>query len=316
MGDTLADGEVSADRLSGMVADSIKTGMEICTGMVTREILRALENPLVSVYLDKGMTPYIAAAGALAFSGKEINDEGIGKLLTAVGITPNQNFLSALGKLRYTNELVYITALQYLKLNGRPEGISGVMDVVRSLDVPPDQRLAGYVIEYSHEYGSRPPDRVGMELNMEGPDRKFFRRIYLGMLDLSHSMAELAARELNNTLEACAEKAPANASMVPYIGAIGVLAFTGRVMTPDNIGRVVSSLGIEPDAKMLSDITPPRFKNPVVYLISLYYLYGIEHRIDADSISRVAGALGVEPDPMMSGYVLAYYKSKNAMGVR
>jgi ribosomal protein L12E/L44/L45/RPP1/RPP2 len=303
---------VGTERLSSMVADSIRTGMEICTGMVTREILRALENPMVSAYLDKGMSPYIAAAGALAFSGKEIGDAGIMGLLAAVGINPNQEFLYALGKLHYTNELVYITALQYLRLNGMAEGINGVVEVVRNLEVAPDQRIAGYVIEYSHEYGSRPPENVGMELNREGPDRKFFRRFYLGMLDLSHSMAELAARELNNTLEACADKITASPSMLPYIGAIGVLAFTGRVMTPDNIGRVVSSLGITPDDKTLADITPPRFKNPVIYLISLYYLYGIEHRIDAESISRVAAALGVDPDPMMSEYVLAYYKAKKA----
>ncbi len=286
--------------------------MDTCVNMLTLEILRAMYTPDVMQYLDKGIIGYIAAAGALAFSAKEITPEGVIALVRAAGQEPKQEYLKALSELKYENELVYVNAVYFVKANGKEPTITLVAEVVRAMGIPPDHRIAGYVIEYSKEYLSGEYNFISERLNETGPDGQFFKKLYLGLLDLSGDLSDLAIRELENTIEAGAERTRLTPEALPYITSIGSLAFAGQEMSTEKMESMVVALGMQANAEALNAFEPVRFKNPIVYLIALYYLYSMDMSLDVDSICGIVKAIGVSPDTLMASGVLAYYKAKAA----
>lgn len=301
-----------SEEIKEIAAKAIRNGMGTCANILTMEILRATYAPAVMSYMGRGIIGYIAAAGALAFSGKDITAEGISGLMRAVGKEPNVDYLDAISKLDYKNDLVYVNAVYFAKANGKEPTIDLVVEIVRSMGVPPDHRIAGYVIEYSREYMQGSYNFVSTKMSQGGVDEKFFKKLYLGMLDLSGDMSELAIRELNNTIEASTEESRAGPEALPYLTAIGSLAFAGREITADNVSALIKSIGVEPQELLLDKFGPVRFNNPVTYIIAIYYLYSMDLDLDSASVCRIVKALGMEADSILAETVLAYYKSKSA----
>ena len=304
--------DATAQEIRGIAAKAIRNGMDTCVNLLTNEILRAMYTPEVMQYLGDGIIGYIAAAGALAFSAKEITPDGITALIRAAGQEPKEQYLRAVTMLQYKNELVYINAIYFIKANGKEPTIDLVAEMVRAMGIPPDHRIAGYAIEYSREYLSGAYNFVSERLNQGGTDEKFFKKLYLGMLNLAGDLSGLAVSELGNTIEAASERAKLTPEALPYITAIGSLAFAGQEMSTDKVKSMIAALGMQASEQMLKAFAPIRFKNPIVYLIALYYLYSMDLTLDVDSTCRVVVAMGIAPDTVMAEGVLAYYKSKGA----
>ena len=303
-------GRGTSTEIKEIAAKAIRDGMGTCANMLTIEIMRATYTPPVMTYFSRGIIGYIAAAGALAFSGRDITTERIISLLQTVGIEPTDDYLAAISKLDYKNELVYVNAIYFAKANGKEPNIEMVTEIVRSMGVAPDHRIAGYVIEFSREYMSGAYNFVGAKLDQGGPDEKVFKRLYLGMLDLSDDMAELSIRELNLTIEASSQRVALRPESLPYLTAIGSLAFAGQEINKENMTGIIEALGIKTDLGLLEAFTPVPFKNPILYIISIYYLYGLDMKIDVKSICKLVEVLGGEADTYMAEGVFAYYQSK------
>jgi hypothetical protein len=304
------DSAITSEEIEQIAAKAIRDGMGTCANIITMELLRATYVPVVMSHMGQGIIGYIAAAGALAFSGRDITEDGITDLIRAVGKEPNVDYLDAISKLNYKNDLIYVNAVYFAKANGKEPTIDLVVEIVRSMGVPPDHRIAGYVIEYSREYLQGSYNFISTKMSQGGADEKFFKKLYLGMVDLSNDMSELAIRELNSVIEASAAHSAIGPEALPYLTAIGSLAFAGREMTIDNISLLIKSIGIEPQTRLLKELEPLQFKNPVIYIIALYYLYSMDLQLNSDSMCRIARALGADPDQIISDSVLAYYKSK------
>ncbi len=305
-----SDQGTTAAEIKEITAKAIRTGMGTCANMVTMEILRATYNPMVMAYLDRGIIGYLGAAGALAFSGKDITGEGIVNLLRAAGIDPNDQYLNAVSRLNYKNELVYVNGIYFSRANGVEPTIDKLVEVIRSLGVEPDHRIAGYVLEYSKEYITGEYNFISQQLNAKGAEQNFFKTLYLGMLDLSEAMAELAIKELNSNIEASEARTSIGPDALPYLSAIGSLAFAGRDLTIENISALISSIGITPDPALLAAYAPVRFRNPIPYAIGLYYLYTVQVPLSAEMICKVVNTLVGSSDEFIAEYVFAYYKSK------
>ena len=99
--------------------------------------------------------------------------------------------------------------------------------------------------------------------------------------------------------------------MSPYIGAISVLAFSGRTITSQNVSILLKAVMHEPDNRMLHFIDSMNVGNVIPYILSLYFFIAIGKEPEKDSILNMAKALSIEQDEKAVDYVLGIYKSSS-----
>ena len=114
--------------------------------IVESELNRAVRDQAVAQHL-KDVAPYLSAAGTLAYSGKDVDADGIKKLLSAASIPINPRIGSLISNLKFKNHLVYIVAIFFIIGIGKDPDLESLINVVRAMDVHPDKALAQKALE-------------------------------------------------------------------------------------------------------------------------------------------------------------------------
>ena len=125
------------------VVDAVAKSMQF---IVEAELNRAMKDPAVAQHL-KDAAPYLSAAGTLAYSGKDVDSDGIKKLLSAASIPIDPRIGSLISNLRFKNHLVYMVAIFFIVGIGKEPDLESLINVVRAMDVHPDKTLAQKALE-------------------------------------------------------------------------------------------------------------------------------------------------------------------------
>lgn len=300
--------------MNRVLISSIKIGLGASVIMVMRELKRALENESIVKYMDRGVVNYIAAVGALAFTGRDIYTDGIVSLLEAIDIVPDTDILNTLRVLHLKNHLVYINAFFFLTFIGKEPTIDGIIDVVKAMDIAPDAVTAGYVIEYIKEYLTLRYNSIDVGPNLQGKELEAFKKLSSGAIEMVDTVGELVIKEISVSLQNKAIMEHMSPKMVPYIGAMISLAFSGKDIDPEDVSKLLMSSGISPSREALGLISAMRFKNYIFYIIALYFLLSAGVEPTSDYIISVVKALGTYPDAPTAEYIMSYYKAKKQAG--
>lgn len=289
------------------VEKMVKEGTYASAILVINELKRALENPLTQRYLGSGIVKYIAAVGALAFAGKDIDSDGIALLLRAVGTIPEQSLLEGVSQLRFKNHILYINAAFYIHLLGNELTIEALLKVIRAMEAPPDANLGNYVVRYYKDYLSGKYTAETL-LKDEIPQMSLFRNWAGSIFDLSDVMTEFVAKELERLLDSSELKGKDRSELLPYFGALGILAFTGREMRMEDVEALLLAVDVRPSRQILNLIISLRFRNHLLYVVSMYYLVAIGIDPNLDYMIKVVRAMGTPPDAAVAQNVIEYYK--------
>lgn len=300
--------------VSQQLTEAIKIGMGATSMMIIKELKKAVESPDVVKYLDRGVVVYLAAAGTLAYAGKDVYSEDIAKLVTAAGMTPKQELLDAVRLLHYKNHLIYINSVYYLTFLGKEPTIDGVIEVIKAIGASPDATIAGYVIEFCKEYNTLRYTTVDTGSALNGPALEVFKQLSSGVIELSDTMVELVLKEMDRMLKNKDVQAHMGPKMMPYIGAIGSLAFSGKDMDRNSVSLMLKAAGITPESEYLELIAKMRFKNQLIYVQALYFLIIAGVDPTPEYLFNVLKAMNTPPDALIGGYVIAYYKMKKLAG--
>ncbi len=121
--------------------------------IIVQGLADMLDSEQIKRYLDRGIMPYVYAAGFLSFSGREINKKNVSKCVAALGETPDEGLIDILLKTKVRSHLVYIYAFYFLLANGKPTTKESMTRVIESLDMKVDGVALVEVLNFLKEYG-------------------------------------------------------------------------------------------------------------------------------------------------------------------
>ena len=145
-GDAASQTSAQAPAAQKILEDIIKALVVLIEKIALRETSRIFADERIKNYETRTIVPYIAAINVLDFSGRDVDMEGVSRLIEATGSIPDNTILSYLASLHIKNSIVYAAALYLIVVNGREPTVESLIEVVRALDVHPDATLAGYAI--------------------------------------------------------------------------------------------------------------------------------------------------------------------------
>lgn len=96
--------------------------------------------------------------------------------------------------------------------------------------------------------------------------------------------------------------------MMQYIHAEAFLSFAGREITEEGIAAVVSSMGIEPDMKLIGLLVHSSPKSHLIYVYAYYLLVAEGREVNEKSICKVVESVGIVPDIERVKDVFAFVK--------
>jgi ribosomal protein L12E/L44/L45/RPP1/RPP2 len=300
------------EELTKRFSIAIRTGVYASAVLLMRGLGRSMDSASVAKYMDKGVTDYIAAVGALALSGRDIDKGNIVSVVEAAGIIPDKRLLDAVRTLHYRNSLLYVNAVYFLNFLGQEPTIERVLAIVRTVRKKPDATLAGYVIEYCKEYEAGKYSAFDMALQND-TKQALFKQTYALILDLTDVMADIAIGELSRTLKDPSMTPHMGPRLFPYIGALGSLAFSGKDMTKKNIRELLDAAGIKTDDELLDAVASVNFKNNLAYVIAMYFLLTVGIKPETKLVNDVVRAIGFTPDATSAGYVLKAYRDRSKL---
>ncbi len=290
-------------------------------GIVIREATRAkilmtiiqlkntVESSEIQANLAKGVLDYVAAAGALAFACKEMDDGNISMLLKAAGIDIRQDMLTVVKNLHYKNYNLYLNAIYSLESLKIDPTIDMLTRVLRAIDESPDAIVAGYAIEYYKEFSA------GRMHTEKPPLPNVLSMVYDKSYEVTISLYDILARfglaEMDKILKSEKIRNYKGSDLLPYISAIGMLSFSGKEVDKGSIKRVVLAYGFEINDLILSAIGEVHVRNHEVYIIGLYFLNAANKDPTIENVIDVVRAFGVEPDISVAEYAMNFYKIKD-----
>lgn len=86
----------------------------------------------------KQLMPYLFAAGLLSYSGREINEENLEKVLGVLDLPLNERAVVLLFDASIGSHLIYIYAYYFLMAFGKAGTESEILNIVESLGMKPD----------------------------------------------------------------------------------------------------------------------------------------------------------------------------------
>ena len=101
-----------------------------------------MEDPKIKPLVGEGIMPYIYAAGLLSFSGREITDDSVSRLLKAIGVKPDRRCLDAIMESGVRSHLVYVYSFYFLLASNVDPNEERIMDIVSALGLKPDRERA------------------------------------------------------------------------------------------------------------------------------------------------------------------------------
>ncbi|MDE1860803.1 MAG: hypothetical protein KGH72_03740 [Candidatus Micrarchaeota archaeon] len=136
----------AAEELNRVITIVIRELTNSIAEELSAELSRTLNGVDIEQELKNGIVPYIVASGTLGLSGRDIDKDGVMKLIESINIKPDMNRLNTVASLRYKNRIVYIVAVYFLIANSIEPTEAGIMRVISALDIHPDASIAAYVM--------------------------------------------------------------------------------------------------------------------------------------------------------------------------
>lgn len=97
-----------------------------------------------------------------------------------------------------------------------------------------------------------------------------------------------------------------------YIYVVGLLSFTGREITKDNVKSILITLGEQPDNELLDVLFGAKPEGHLIYLYSIYLILVMGQKPETQVITRLVKALGITPNPETAEKVLELFNEKYA----
>ncbi len=108
-------------------------------------------------------------------------------------------------------------------------------------------------------------------------------------------------------------------SDLSYIASLSTLALCGRDIDKGEVTKLLVSVGIEPDDRMLDRFVAFRIKNYLVYVNCLFYLLDTGTEPSVEALVKTARALDIYPDVRLATLVIDFYRKKygqpDALGI-
>ncbi|MCL4379695.1 MAG: hypothetical protein M1160_03725 [Candidatus Marsarchaeota archaeon] len=96
--------------------------------------------------------------------------------------------------------------------------------------------------------------------------------------------------------------------MLPYVYAAGFLSFAGRSISRNNMASIVQSIGIIPDARIITLFLNSGVRSHLIYLYSFYFLLANGVEPSRDKIAAAVRSLGIDVDAIALDDVLSFLR--------
>jgi len=276
--------------------------------LMVNELRRWMEGDVVQQHMDRGMQDYMAATVAMAFESREMDAEVIAGLLESVDISPSEEVLGILPTLHYRNYNVYINIITFMTGIGVEPGLDNVIEVARAIGISPSAVLAEQMIKYCRE------SFAGTDKTEEksGNEPEMFRNISRVIFAISDTMCAFALKEIDRILGDKSVLPFDDVELAPYIGAMGVLDFSGVDQDRGSIGRVIEAVGLKPRDEILNltGYLHIRNMNHLSYIIALYFLIAVGKEPSSELLIAVVRAMELSPDINVADKIIDEYRTR------
>ncbi|HUC38516.1 MAG TPA: hypothetical protein VL944_00085 [Candidatus Acidoferrum sp.] len=96
----------------------------------------------------------------------------------------------------------------------------------------------------------------------------------------------------------------------PYLYLSGFLNLLGREISVKNISKIMKSIGMKPDRKLIDSIINADNENGVVYIYSVYLLTALGLECSIKNVTGIVHSLGVKPNALFVQNALDLYNMK------
>ncbi len=149
------DGEGAAandeEVYSAIALDTMSAVIDALTNseksLLETEFKRVMSTPDVKKRI-KEIVPYLYVGAFLSLSGREISQENITKVLSAVGISPNDGIETLLEKAALRTHLPYLYAYYFLLALGKESTEDEILNIVNSIGITADRERIKEVFSY------------------------------------------------------------------------------------------------------------------------------------------------------------------------
>ncbi len=271
-----------------------------------RSLKRTMENVNIFQTLNKGILDYIAAVAVLAFACKPQTSENIRKLFLAVGKEPLEILLNAIENMHYQDYDLYLNIIYSLTSMKISPTIDKMAEILLALDEKPDAVLAGYVIEYYHEFvlGNLDINKI----TFEGEAIRPYEKMHKVTLSVYKNLERFVLSEITRILESGKISQYAGSDLLSHMAAACLLVMSSKNTDKGSIERVLKVFGAKPDNEILDSLESTHIRSYYVYIISLYFLNSVNQEQTLENVISVVRAFGVEPDQHAAEYVLESYR--------
>ncbi|MDE1823426.1 MAG: hypothetical protein KGI00_04100 [Candidatus Micrarchaeota archaeon] len=135
------------ERLAGLEA-IVEAVSNSSVDVVTSELAKTMRDERVRAHMKDGIIAYLYAAGFLSFAGREINRENLSKVVSAIGIRPNDALIDIVIGAGVKNHLVYVYAFYYLLANGLERSDENIRKVMNAIGMEADKEGYGDVLPF------------------------------------------------------------------------------------------------------------------------------------------------------------------------
>lgn len=309
--------EPATGNTSGMherLNETIRLEMRTIAAFDMYSMKSYIENPLVIKLIEGGISPYMeafaSAAFALTFAGRDMHIDDVVKLLDAAGIESDQGvqFFSAVTHiLHYKNRRFYMYALYLMKFVGKEPNVEDLLEIVKTMNMTPDAGVAKVTIEFYKEYMSGKYESVTLSPERSPQLKAAFDKFRGIVLEFSSLMSDFFIQELDTTLKNNPKFDTMDPEIYNYLWTLSTLSFAGRDVDKEDVKKLISAVGFKPNDVMLDAIVSLRFRNKLVYIISLYYLISVDAKPTLENVLATAKAMEAIPDAHVAQQAIDYY---------
>ncbi len=277
------------------------------------ELKRGLEDTNVMAHLQDGILNYIAASGMVAFAGRDIDDESVGRLLSSIDIAPDPTMLQILHTLHYKTYSIYVNSFYFMMTLGMEPTLDGILNIARAMEATLDVQNAQYALDFCKKFTSGELN-ADLSSGLKGEALSIFQKLEEVIHNLFSEISNVVMRETKRLMHDKRLSQFSEADLLPFLASIGLLGFCSRDQTSDNIEKVMYAVGISKNEELLELSGSLHVRNQIAYLIGLFFLLvaGVEPNVDR--ILKIVRVLGIAPDILVADYVVALYRIKKFAG--
>ncbi|HUB92485.1 MAG TPA: hypothetical protein VL945_00845, partial [Candidatus Saccharimonadales bacterium] len=176
----------------------------------------------------------------------------------------------------------------------------------RAMEFSPDATIAGYTIEYFKEFNS---GKISYNIpEPEGDLSVIFNKMADMSFSLSGIISNFVIKEIEGLMHDERIARYPERDILPYIGAIGLLTFSGKDTDRGNIISVLDAMATTSDQDILDTLGKIHVRNHIIYIVALYFIHATGQEPTFDKLIDVIKAMDVIPDALVAGNVISFYK--------